>query len=164
MDEEARLRNAITGSFSVAAALKKLGLVVAGGNYGSFYSRTKKYNIDISHFTGQGWNIGNKYGPKRELSAYLSNEYSISSHSLRLRLLKEGIKQHKCESCGRVKWLGKLIPLELNHVDGNHYNNNLSNLEILCPNCHAQTPTYRGRNKRRIGGIARHAELKPLCQ
>ena len=43
------------------------------------------------------------------------------------------------------EWMGKPIPLELHHKDGNHYNNDLSNLEILCPNCHAQTDNYSRR-------------------
>jgi len=41
------------------------------------------------------------------------------------------------------------IPLELDHIDGNHQNNALDNLRLLCPNCHSLTPTFRGKNKRR---------------
>ena len=69
---------------------------------------------------------------------------------MRKRLISEGIKEHKCECCGLSEWLGEPIPLELDHIDGDHYNNTYKNLKILCPNCHAKTPTYRGKNKRRI--------------
>lgn len=55
--------------------------------------------------------------------------------------------EYKGNQGGKLsEWMGKPIPLELHHKDGNHYNNDLSNLEILCPNCHAQTDNYRGKN------------------
>ena len=50
---------------------------------------------------------------------------------------------HVCESCGNKEWMGLPITLELEHTDGNTYNNDESNLKLLCPNCHSQTPTWR---------------------
>lgn len=47
-----------------------------------------------------------------------------------------------------TEWNGKPIPLELHHKDGNHYNNDLTNLEVLCPNCHAQTDNCSCKNVR----------------
>lgn len=52
---------------------------------------------------------------------------------------------YRCECCCGEIWMGKPIPLELEHVDGDNRNNVKDNLKLLCPNCHAQTPTYRGR-------------------
>jgi 5-methylcytosine-specific restriction endonuclease McrA len=54
----------------------------------------------------------------------------------------------KCNNCGNDKWQGRDIPLELEHKDGDHFNNDRNNLELLCPNCHALTDTWRGRNKK----------------
>lgn len=54
----------------------------------------------------------------------------------------------KCNLCGIINWNNKPITLELEHKDGNHYNNLRENLECLCPNCHSQTDTWRGKNKR----------------
>lgn len=71
----------------------------------------------------------------------------ISSHRLKERLIEDGIKKRKCEKCNLDEWMGKVIPLELHHKDGNHSNNDLDNLQLLCPNCHAQTDTYKGKNK-----------------
>ena len=54
----------------------------------------------------------------------------------------------KCNNCKNDKWQGEDIPLELEHKDGNHFNDERNNLELLCPNCHALTDTWRGRNKK----------------
>ena len=58
------------------------------------------------------------------------------------------VRYNKRKRCGLFDWLGNVITLELDHIDGNNKNNDRSNLECLCPNCHAQTPTWRGRNRK----------------
>jgi len=75
-----------------------------------------------------------------------SNYKDLSFESLRFRILYE--QENKCNHCGLDKWLGKDIILELEHKDGNNKNNDRSNLEMICPNCHSLTQTWRGRNKR----------------
>jgi Zn finger protein HypA/HybF involved in hydrogenase expression len=80
------------------------------------------------------------------LEEYLANSKDIQSNKVRIKLLKEGYKEHKCESCDLSEWLGNPIPLELHHKDGDRNNNNLDNYELLCPNCHALTDSYRGKN------------------
>ena len=52
-----------------------------------------------------------------------------------------------CSSCGITEWNGKPILLEVNHIDGKAYNNIMNNLELLCPNCHSQTDTYKAKNR-----------------
>lgn len=73
------------------------------------------------------------------ISEYLSNRVKITSGKLRIKLLTEGLKENKC---GITKWFGKPIVCQLHHIDGNNQNNNLENLQILCPNC--QTENYCG--------------------
>lgn len=70
-----------------------------------------------------------------------------SSH-LRRRLILEGVKEQKCECCGQSTWMGHNIPLTLHHIDGNHNNNKLQNLQILCYNCHAMTENFGSKNKK----------------
>lgn len=57
------------------------------------------------------------------------------------------LRGRRCESCGLTEWLGKEINLEVHHIDGDHLNNSLDNLQLLCPNCHSYTKNWRGRTK-----------------
>ena len=142
-------KSAVQGSYSIAQALTKLGVAPKGGNYRVFKKFEKLYEIDTSHFTGQGHLKGKTHNFNTiPLEEILVKNYEYSSNKLRKRLINEGIKEYKCECCGLEEWLGDPIPLELDHIDGDHYNNILENLKILCPNCHAKTPTYRGKNKK----------------
>tara|TARA_Y100001938_G_scaffold150476_1_gene241567 strand:- start:1904 stop:2371 length:468 start_codon:yes stop_codon:yes gene_type:complete len=140
---------AVASSTSIRQVLSKLNLKEAGGNYQTVKNGIKSLDLDTSHFLGQAIHRGKKLGHKRPISEYLSNKHKIQSHKLRLRLLKEGYFEHKCYQCDNVEWNQQPIPLELEHIDGDHFNNDLNNLTLLCPNCHAQTPTYRGKNRKR---------------
>lgn len=146
---EQQLKDAIMNSRSYRQALINLGIASEGGNYRVIHNAIEKYNIDISHFTKQSWAKDQKIGPKRTLSEYLNNNFPITSHRLRLRLISENIFEHKCSSCDLNTWKDRPIPLELDHIDGNHSNNNLDNLRLLCPNCHSLTDTFRGKNKKK---------------
>lgn len=67
------------------------------------------------------------------------------SHSyFRDVLVEFGYKEWKCDCCGNTEWMGQKIPLEVHHVNGG--SNKLDNIQLLCPNCHAQTPNYRWRS------------------
>ena len=83
---------------------------------------------------------------KLKLVEYLATSKDIQSNKVRLRLLEEGYKEHKCECCGLTTWLDEPIPLELHHKDGDRTNNTLENFMLLCHNCHAFTDSYRGKN------------------
>ena len=98
---------------------------------------------------------GNKSGKGKQKSKsqwtffeYIENSTSIQSNKLRKKLLESGLKEHRCEVCNNDKF-NNPIPLEVHHIDGNPANNVLSNLEMICPNCHALTDTYRGKNRQR---------------
>lgn len=80
------------------------------------------------------------------LDDYLSRCTYIKSEVYKKYLIKFGVKKAECECCKNTTWNNQPIPLELHHVDGNHYNNALDNVQLLCPNCHAQTSTNSGKN------------------
>lgn len=142
------LRTAVAESDSIAEVLRKLGLKPNGGNYATFRKAIAFFNVDTSHFTGKLWNKGRTFGPKRPIEDYLSNKFPMQSNNLKNRLFREGLLEKECSRCKNRHWMGEDIPLELDHIDGNHDNNEFENLRVLCPNCHALTPTHR--RKKRI--------------
>jgi len=143
-----QLKEAASTSRSIRQVLEKLNIIPAGGNYATVNKLIKEHNINTSHFTGAAWNKGLKIGPKKQISHYLNKNKSIQTYKLKNRLINAGIFDHQCQNCKLKDWLNKPIPLELHHKDGDNSNNELSNLSMLCPNCHALTDNYRGKNKK----------------
>lgn len=141
--------SAIKSAKSIAQALRNLGIKDKGGNYRLIKNAIKEYSIDISHFTGQGWNVNLGFKPKERIETkdLLIENSNYNSYKLKNRLLSEGYKERRCECCGLAEWNGEKIPLELHHINGDNTDNRIENLEILCPNCHALTDNYRGRNR-----------------
>lgn len=129
----------VNSSFSYSEVLRKLNLQFTGGNNSYIRKVISREQIDVSHFKGISWNKGRTFGPKNHIDDYLSNKKFIKSNDLKSRLIKEGYFKENCEMCGLSEWIGYKIPLELHHKDNNHNNNNLENLQILCPNCHYLT-------------------------
>lgn len=149
---EQEYRDAASKSLSIAGMCRALGLGAFGANYRRIHKAIEEYNIDTSHFTGQGWNVGLNFKPykKYKLDEILvENSTYDNTNFLKYRLLDEGLKEHKCEKCGRTEWEGEPIPLELHHINGDRSDNRLENIQLLCPNCHALTDNYCGRNKKK---------------
>ena len=88
--------------------------------------------------------------------------------NLRLRLIREGVKEARCECCGLASWRGAPVPLSLHHVNGDRLDNRLENLKLLCMNCHGQTPNFSGRLRKPPALPAERAlargELVPVSQ
>ena len=93
--------------------------------------------------SGKGIKTDTKYKTALE---YIKTSNNVKSHILKQKLIRDGLKEAKCECCGLTTWLNQKIPLELHHKDGNHFNNNLDNLQILCPNCHSIQEGNAGSN------------------
>jgi len=121
---------------SLAQLLKKIDLKVAGGNYAHMKKTLQRLNVDCSHWKGQGWN---KDQQLKDWSSY-SRASNIKPHLIKRR-------GHKCEKCKLEEWIGKPIPLEIHHKNGDRTNNEYNNLELLCCNCHALSKNWR--NKKR---------------
>ena len=142
---------AAKNAHSVAEMCRLLGRNPCGAGYYIMKKKIKEYEIDTSHFLGKGWNKGLKVNPnanriKKLEEILVENSAYTNSASLKNRLLKEGIKEYKCECCGLTEWQCKEIPLELHHINGDKTDNRLENLQFLCPNCHAQTDNYCSKN------------------
>ena len=124
-------------SRSVRQVVQKLGLSLSGGNCNHIKTVIDKFQIDTKHFLGQSSRKGTKPSNTRPISDYLSNKAYINSNTLKNKLFNGGYFDRVCCNCKLTEWLKQPIPLELHHKDGDHNNNNINNLTILCPNCHA---------------------------
>ena len=142
------IENIVKDCCSIADFCRKLGWQPRGDNYKIFHQYVRDYGIDISHFTGKRSNIGNKNncGKEKPVESYLKNGTLVRGSTLIKKLISSGFKEYKCENCGIATWLGEPVHLELHHIDGDHFNNELDNLKLLCPNCHSMTDNFRGKN------------------
>lgn len=139
-DWEDKVKSASLVSASATAAAALLGI-----KFDTYRKYATKYGC--FHTNQSGKNTNKPSSVKIPLEDILHGKHpQYQSNKLRLRLLEEGYFEPKCYSCGLFTWLDKPIPLELEHIDGNSGNHLISNLTLLCPNCHSFTPTYRGKN------------------
>jgi 5-methylcytosine-specific restriction endonuclease McrA len=142
---------AVAASDSVSEVSRRLGYTPNGGVHRMIVHRIRTSGLDTSHFTGQRWARGRtlprKSIPLEEILVPLST-YRPSSR-LRRRLIASGLLKAECANCGLASWRGRPLPLHLDHINGDHTDNRLENLRILCPNCHSQTDTWCGSKGRR---------------
>ena len=147
------LQELLDTSDSYCDLLRKIGLNPKGGNPATLHKIIDEYGLDETKlnenrkklYSRNSICVHNKQ--KVPMEDIFSNKYIYhSSSNLLRRLIDEGYKEYKCECCGITEWNNKPISLQLEHVDGNHFNNALDNLKVLCPNCHSQTDTFAGRN------------------
>jgi len=136
-----KIKKIVPNCINLTEVLNELKIPRQGNNSKTLRNLLDNNKINYSHFTGRS----RKYNIKKiNINEYLSNFKFIRSSSLKLKLYKEGLKNNKCESCGISTWLNKNIVCQLHHIDGNPNNNNINNLQILCPNCHSLTDNYCG--------------------
>lgn len=146
-------------SSSYAEVLKKAGRKQGGGSQQTLKKKIEEYQIDTSHFKGQGWNKGlTKETDERvakqafSLEKYTIEDIFIKNSFTPRKIIRSYVIRHQlipyqCCQCGcDGHWQGGIISLELHHKDGDGTNNELDNLEWRCPNCHALTDTYCAKN------------------
>ena len=132
------IKEAINNSKSMAQAADLLGLA---------FSTFKRYATKLDLYkplddtSGKG-----TYKVKKQLSDVFSGKEHMVTHQLKARLIREGYMEYKCSECGINEWNNNRLGLELDHISGIRSDNSLENLRLLCPNCHSQTHTFRGRN------------------
>ena len=139
------LIEAVARNLNLSAAIRELGKNAYGGTITHYSRRIKALGIDTTHFKREAPNKG--VASTKALDADVVLVYNRvgrreRSHVLRRAMLSTGMA-HECRSCGiGDTWNSKPIVLQIEHKDGDPYNNVIGNLEFLCPNCHSQTPTY----------------------
>ncbi len=137
------IQQAVKESNSLFELAKKLGYTSpGGGTIESIHRMINEYNLDTSHFTGQGWRK-----EKYVYDTFTQFSYKKNGATLAAPLIK--LRGRKCEKCGLEEWLGQPINLEVHHIDGDRTNNELNNLMLLCPNCHSYTSTFARKGAKR---------------
>jgi 5-methylcytosine-specific restriction endonuclease McrA len=143
-----QLEDAVRRSTTIAEALRRLGLRPRGENYKTFHRHVQRLQLSTTHFIGKahlrGQGRGNVAIPLHEILVRQST--FRNTKRLTIRLLRDGLLREECYECGLTQWRGQKLPSQLDHINGDSQDHRLENLRILCPNCHALTPTYCGKN------------------
>ncbi|MGC5168562.1 HNH endonuclease [Luteimicrobium sp. DT211] len=150
------LQEAAANSDSVAAVPRHLGLVESGGAHAHIGRMLKQLGVDTSHFRrDQGARVrANRLAAADVLIHEPVRTKRRPPHLLRRALLELG-RSYSCEACGcDGRWQGAPLMLHVDHISGDFRDNRASNLRFLCPNCHAQTPTFAGRSVKHRGCVA----------
>jgi hypothetical protein len=146
------IRELVAESTNLADVIRAVGRQPNGGYHRWMSSRIRALGLDTSHFTGRGWSRGRSFEARRlrTLEELLVEGSTVGSGRLRKRLNAEGVKEARCEGCGLSEWQGQPLPLQLDHINGDHTDNRLESLRILCGNCHSQTETWCHGRRRRV--------------
>lgn len=137
-------------SSSYAEVIRRLGLVVNGLQHRRLKECINEKKLSIEKMEqnrrqNKSRN-GNKYR-KTPIKSILVEGSTFNRSHLKTRLLSENLLEYKCQRCGNTgEWLGEKLSLHLDHINGINNDNRLENLRFLCPNCHALTETYSGKN------------------
>ncbi|MGW8379990.1 HNH endonuclease [Streptomyces sp. ODS28] len=146
---ERRLREAVRVSHSITEVVRHLGLAPVGGNQAHIARRIATSGVDTTHFD-RAPRPRRAAGAARQdvLSLGRPADGRVRGDRLRRALLRTGVPE-VCARCGTgPEWNGRPLRLEVDHLNGDWWNNRPENLALLCPNCHAVTDTYRGRKRK----------------
>lgn len=156
-----KLIELVTKHNSLNDILLELGFTPAsGGGYKTLSERLKLENIDTTDLLERSKKLraekssGNNRTP---FDIFFSKGRYRCTKSLKKYLLEKGLIENKCSKCNRnAEWEGLPLSLQLDHINGDNTDNRVSNLRMLCPNCHSQTETFGGgirkfdRTKRKV--------------
>jgi len=136
------LSKIVSESNTFSEVCRKYGKSPVGGTITNIKLMCNKWNISYQHMSGQGWSKGKTSLRKKPAHEHLvtgnKNSHRVNPKKLTRCLLEMGLI-YKCNMCNiGNNWNNKELILEVDHIDGVYWNNVISNLQFLCPNCHSQ--------------------------
>ncbi|MFJ4851914.1 HNH endonuclease [Streptomyces sp. NPDC088730] len=142
---ETRLREVVSQSVTLKEVLRRLDISPVGGNQTHISRRIRALNIDTTHFSAPPRRPKGQPGGLLVLSTPMAGR--TPGKRLRRELIRIGVEE-RCAVCGTgTVWNDLPLRLEVDHRNGDWWDNRPDNLRLLCPNCHAITDTYRGRKR-----------------
>ena len=159
------LTSAFNKSSNVAEIINELGLALSGGTYANIKKHLERLNLKFSDDSKSRQLKGIKkfqYSVRYSDSDVFVENSKVSQQTLRTRYFQVR-SVLCCDKCGIKEWNGQPLVFQIDHKNGNNKDNRLENLRLLCPNCHSQTPTYGGKNKRSGAGTGIQGGLKNRC-
>ena len=165
----AELQKLLDESNSYKELLRKLNMCDHGSNYNTLRKIIDEYNLDLTIINKNRKNENLKdlkklhFKQKIPLDEILiENSTYNHGNNLKKRLFEENLKEYICERCGLTEWQGQPIPLQLHHENGIHNDNRIENLKLLCPNCHALTDNFAGKNVKQIPKVSKEELIKTI--
>lgn len=153
-----KLQQIINDASSVAEVLRSLGLSDIRINRINLITVCKQLNLEPPKYTRKAPSTVTKWTYETILKDFSNlSEVLPSNTSLKNWFIKSYTGKHTCDICGLgAIWNNKVLTLQLDHIDGNKKNNLMSNLRLLCPNCHSQTETYTRKNNIKYSSYVTH--------
>jgi len=139
------VEDAIKDASSIKEVILNLGMKANNGNYPRVKYLAEMYGLELPKY-----DASKNASRLREVNRHSDEEYFKegvirNSVSTRQRLVRDHGVEEKCSAEGcpvTTTWLGKPITLQVDHIDGDRFNNKRDNLRLLCANCHTQTDTF----------------------
>lgn len=142
---------------NISDVLRELGYSTNGNSWGYQIIKERMEKLNLFFIKRNPMYQDNTALP---LEKILIKDSEYNRTKLKTRLVKEGLKEYKCECCGITEWAGKPISLQLHHLNGINNDNRIENLQLLCPNCHSQTSNFGTKGKGMV--IKRKCDNLPL--
>lgn len=130
-------------SDTYAEVLEVLGVCNKGGNVTTVKRHILRFGLSTDHFgKGRREHLRRIGAAKRRPDSEIFCQGGAAAQTMIRKRFAKLSPPLECAVCGLKDWLGSPISFDLDHINGDNFDNRIENLRWLCPNCHRQTPTF----------------------